>query len=60
MERPDIYSVNSINEDDFKEFEFDVQNLPEFTSVSVKIVMSTENSSIVPKVKDLRIIALAS
>ena len=60
MERPDVYSINSVNEDDFKEFEFDLQNLPEFTSVSVKIVMSTINSSIVPKVKDLRIIALAS
>jgi len=34
--------------------------LPEFTSVSVKIVMTTTNSSIVPRVKDLRIIALAS
>ena len=60
MERPDVYGVNSVNEDDFKEFEFDLQNLPEFTSVSVKIVMTTENSAIVPKVKDLRIIALAS
>ena len=60
MERPDVYSVNSVSEDDFKEFEFDLQDLPEFTSVSVKIVMTTTNSSIVPRVKDLRIIALAS
>ena len=60
MERPDVYSINSVNEDDFKEFEFDLQDLPEFTSVSIKIVMKTKNSSVVPKVKDLRIIALAS
>jgi len=60
MERPDVYSNNSANENDFKEFEFDLQDLPEFTSVSVKIVMTTTNSSIVPRVKDLRIIALAS
>jgi len=60
MERPNVYSINSVNEDDFKEFEFDLQDLPEFTSVSVKIVMTTENSAIVPKIKDLRIIALAS
>jgi hypothetical protein len=60
MERPEAYETESFGPEDFKEFEFDLQNLPEFTSVSVKIVMTTENSAIVPRVKDLRIIALAS
>jgi hypothetical protein len=60
MDRPDVYSKNSINSSDFREYEFDLQNLPEFTSVAVKIVLKTTNSSIVPKIKDLRIIALAS
>ena len=60
MERPDGYESASVNNEDFKEVEFDLQDLPEFTSVSIKIVMTTINSSIVPRVKDLRIIALAS
>ena len=60
MERLPVYDVNSVNNEDYKEFEFDLQDLPEFTSVSIKIVMTTTNSSIVPTVKDLRIIALAS
>ena len=60
MERLPVYDVNSVDNEDYKEFEFDLQDLPEFTSVSIKIVMTTTNSSIVPTVKDLRIIALAS
>ena len=58
--RTSIYNTASVSEDDFKEFDFDVRPLPEFTSVSVKIVLKTNNSSVVPKVKDLRVIALAS
>jgi hypothetical protein len=54
------YNAASNNDYDFKEYDMDVRNLPEFTSVSVKIVLKTKNSSVVPKVKDLRIIALAS
>jgi len=58
--RNNNYDIASINGEDYKEFDFDLRGLPEFTSVSVKIVMKTTNSSIVPKIKDLRVIALAS
>lgn len=34
--------------------------LPPFTTYQVKIVMTSTNSSRVPKIKDLRIIALAT
>ena len=54
------YNNASASEYDFKEYDMDIRNLPEFSSVSIKIVLKTKNSSVVPKVKDLRIIALAS
>lgn len=60
MDRPTNYTNVSTNSRDYKEYEFDVRDIPEFTSVAVKIVMKTKNSAIVPTVKDLRIVALAS
>jgi hypothetical protein len=54
------YNNASADEYDFKEYDMDIRNVPEFSSVSVKIVLKTKNSSVVPKVRDLRIIALAS
>jgi hypothetical protein len=60
LERPTVYTSVSTSANDHKEYEFDARDLPEFTSVAVKIVLKTSNSSIVPTVKDLRIIALAS
>ena len=60
--RPIEYSPASPTYQDYKEYDFDLRGdvLPEFSSVAVKIVLKTKNSSIVPKVRDLRIIALAS
>ncbi len=58
--RPTVYENASKVDLEFREYDFDVRNLPEFTSLSVKIVMTTKNSSIIPLIKDLRIIALAS
>lgn len=43
----------------FRDFEFDVRELEEFSAFGIKLVMRTQNSSVVPKVTDLRIIALA-
>jgi len=43
----------------FIDYEFDVQNLEEFVSLGVKIVLKSNNTAVVPKVTDLRIIALA-
>ena len=44
---------------DFRDFEFDIQELEEFSAFGVKLVMRSQNSSVVPKVTDLRIVALA-
>ena len=60
LERSIEYDPASATYDDFKEYDFDKRGLPEFSSVAVKIVLRTTNSSIVPRVRDLRIIALAS
>jgi hypothetical protein len=43
----------------FYEFGFDAPSIPQFTSVSVKLVFKSINSSAVPRVKNLRIIMLA-
>ena len=60
LERTTNYTNASTGPNDYKEYEFDVRDIPEFTSVAVKIVLKTSNSSVVPTVKDLRIVALAS
>ena len=60
LDRPIEYSPASATYGDFKEYDFDERGLPEFSSVAVKIVLKTTNSAVVPRVRDLRIIALAS
>ena len=58
--RADVYAPAALNSDNYVEYDFDLRGLPEFTSLAIKIVLKTKNSSVVPKVRDLRIIALAS
>lgn len=41
----------------FRDYEYSVDDLPEFNAFAIKIVMSSENQAFVPKVKDLRAIA---
>jgi len=48
---------NRINE--FSEYQFTVDNLPEFDGFAIKIVMSSTNESTPVKIKDYRAIALA-
>ena len=55
-------SPNTTTEADarnFKEYEFSVENLPEFSAFAVKIVGQGTNTSVVPMVSALRCIALA-
>ena len=55
--RPDkLVTPSSSNE--FKEYQFTVDNLPEFTGFSIKIVMSGTNQALPPRIKDLRAIAV--
>ena len=56
--RPDAFVSPSLN-DEFKEYQFSVDNLEEFTGYKIKIVMSGSNEAKAPKFKDLRTIALA-
>lgn len=60
VERPDGYDVPSIDSTDFKEWEYDVRDIDEFIAFGIKIVMRSKNSSSVPRVSDMRIIALAT
>ena len=56
--KPDSYVSPSLN-DEFKEYQFSVDNLEEFTGYKIKIVMSGTNEAKAPAFKDLRTIALA-
>jgi len=41
----------------FKDYEYSVDDLPEFNAFAIKIVMASQNQALVPQVKDLRAIA---
>jgi len=60
LDRPAVYGRASRDISDFKEFDYEVRNLPEFNSIAIKIVLKSKNSSVVPKVRDFRVIALAT
>ena len=44
---------------EFKDYTFSVDQLPSFRSYRIKILMTSESQVYVPRVKDLRVIALA-
>jgi len=44
---------------DFKEYSFTADNLPSFRNYRIKIVATSTNQVYVPRIKDLRVIALA-
>ena len=56
--KPDAF-VSPSNIDEFKEYQFSVDDLDEFTGFKFKIVMSGTNEAFPPRLKDLRAIALA-
>ena len=55
--RPDVFVPASLD-DEFLEYQFTADNLPEFTGYIIKIVMSGKNQARPPKIKDLRTIAV--
>jgi|TARA_B100000085_G_scaffold224154_1_gene209450 hypothetical protein len=63
--RPDSFvtptsSLGFVPEElDYKEYTFTADNLPSFKSYRVKLVLTSTNQAYVPRVKDLRVIALA-
>ena len=50
------YGFGAVN---FKEYTFSVDNLPSFKTYRIKLVMSSTSQVHVPRVKDLRVLALA-
>ena len=50
--------VTPSGSNEFKEYQFTVDNLPEFTGFTIKIVMSGTNQAQPPRIKDLRAIAV--
>jgi len=57
---PDTAIVKVQNGDTtFIDVDYSEENLPQFDVIAVKIVMQSTNSSAIPKIKDLRIIACA-
>ena len=57
--KPDSFVNSSNSVIDFKSYEFTASQLPQFTLFQVKIHMTGTNSSFVPQIKNLRIIATA-
>lgn len=47
----------SVGEEDFKTYEYTVNNTAPFTGVQIKIIRTGTNQAIVPKIKDLRVVA---
>ena len=44
----------------YQELTYSVEDLPEFSSFAIKIVMKTNNPAFVPKIQDLRAVASVS
>ena len=55
--RPDTLVTPSVN-NQFKEYQFTADNLPEFIGFTIKIVMSGTNQARAPRIKELRAIAI--
>jgi hypothetical protein len=56
VEKNPILNFESNN---FYEYEFTINNLPSFSYYRIKLIMTSTNQSYVPKLKDIRAIALA-
>jgi hypothetical protein len=56
---PDVLPSSSKHEDDYKDYLYTVDSLPEFIAFSIKVVMKSSDSSQVPLVQDFRTISLA-
>lgn len=57
VQAPYVFNTNETGM--FIDSEIDIPNLPSFDSVTIKLVMVSTNSCLVPQIKELRIIACA-
>lgn len=53
------FTPQRANDDVFKNVEIDIPNLPEFDSLVFKVAFKSDNSTMVPQMRELRIIACA-
>ena len=56
--RPDAVVISS-GFDEFKEYQFSIDDLEQFTGFTIKIVMISTNECAPVRLKDMRVIALA-
>lgn len=55
-----VIPLTTENATTFKDYEYLNEGLTAFTSVAVKVVLKSQNSSKVPRIRDFRVIALAT
>jgi hypothetical protein len=56
--KSDVLSADS-SKLEYKEYEFSIDSLPEFRYFTIKIIGSSTNQAYPPRIKDLRVLALA-
>ena len=56
---PDKFVPINASDIEYSDYEFSIDNLPEYELFQVKIIFTSTNQAVVPKIKDLRVIALA-
>jgi hypothetical protein len=56
---PDTFVPINGNDNEYSDYEFTMDNLPEYSAYQIKIIFTSTNQAIVPKIRDLRAIALA-
>ena len=57
--RPDRRVPSSRTLDEFRDYQFTANDLPEFHGFQIKVILTSSNQAIVPRIKDFRTIALA-
>ena len=55
---PDVNILPSSSESEYRNYEYTAKDLPLFNGFQIKIIMAGTNQSVVPKIKDLRAIAV--
>ena len=55
--KSDKFKTSSTTENDFKSYQFTMPNIQQFNGYQIKINMTGTNSSFVPRIRDLRVIA---
>ena len=52
-------AVRSSNENEFLDYQYSIDDLDQFSGFVIKIVMNGTNEAFTPKLRDLRVVALA-